>query len=249
MKSNFISSAVHVVEQLVHELDVYLPVRSSAARAVDTISNIRLMKPLIDVIKDEKSGIRKAVEQVLHKLGCSALNIPERIQYLFKIGHWAELETPGPLAVEYFIKRLQDEDEETQVEALEALGKIFDSMAVPTIIETLKAKSSVVRMKAVETLGLFKEESAIKPLVQLLGASECRVRWRAAKVLKEFGEPAVEALRLATQDNNSIIRLASTITLLSIGELSDEVILNQMLHGTDHKKLGSCTIRDKDNLR
>ncbi|MFX1474983.1 MAG: HEAT repeat domain-containing protein, partial [Promethearchaeota archaeon] len=236
MKSLFLSSAVQVMEQLVHELDTRFLVRRSAARAVETIRNSRLVKPYIGTIMDEGRGFQKAVVQVFQKLGLDPLNIPERIQYLFKAGKWAELETPGPRAIEYFIERLQDEDEETQIDALEALGKICDSRAVPTIIAALKTKSSVVRVKAAETLSRFKDEAAIKPLVQLLGDSECRVRWRAAELLKEFGELAVEELRRATEDRNSIIRLASIITLLSIGKLSDTEEVEETLQQLDHKK-------------
>lgn len=201
-----------------------------------------MMKPLIEVIKDEESGIRQAVTQVLQKLGLNPLNIPERIQYIFKTGKWTELEATGTLAIEYFIKKLQEEDEETQVEVLEALGRIGDLRAVPTIMETLKAKSSVVRIKAAEILSLFREESAIKPLVQLLGDSECKVRWRAAEILKEFGESAVEALKQGSQDKDNIIRIASTIALFSIGKFSDMETLNNMLQDIDHKKSKSCNV-------
>ncbi len=240
MKTTLLRCAVHVVEQLVHDLDTHFPVRSSAARMLGTVSNIRLVKPLIDTIRDEGSSIRKAVTQVLHKLGCSPLNIPERIQYLFKMGQWAELEASGTLALEYFIKRLQDEDEETQVEVLEALGKIADSRAVPTIMKALKAKSSVVRMKAAEVLGLFREESVIRSLVQLLGDSECQVRWRAAEILREFSESAAEALIQGRQDKDNIIRIASTITLLPISRFLDTEILNNTPQDTEHKKSKSC---------
>jgi HEAT repeat protein len=249
MKSAFLNSAIQVMEQLVHELDARFLVRRSAALAVETITNMRLMKPLIDVIRDEGRGFRKAATQVFHKLGLEPLNIPGRIQYLFKIGKWAELEVPGPRAVEYFIAMLQEEAEDTQVDALEALGKICDARAVPTIIAALKAKSGVVRIKAAETLSRFKDDTAIQPLVELLGDHECRVRWRAAKLLKEFGESAVDALRQGTQDRNHIIRLASRITLLSLGEFTESEALTQLRHDIDHKKLESASIPDRENLR
>jgi len=122
--------------------------------------------------------------------------------------------------VSVLILALEDEDIDTQCEAVEALGEIGDERAVEPLIQALKDENWHVRWDAAEALGEIGDERAVEPLIQALKDEDRRFRLEALEALGEIGdERAVEPLIQALKDEDKAIRYWAAKAL---GEIGDE---------------------------
>lgn len=101
------------------------------------------VEPLIKVLGDEDSYVRRYAAQALG-------------------------ETGDPRAVEALIKALGDEDRDVRKTAADALGKIGDSRAVEPLIKVLGDEVRYVRAHAAEALGEIGSASAVPALTKAL---------------------------------------------------------------------------------
>ena len=146
-------------------------------------------------------------------------------------------------AVVPLIQALKDENWRVRSEAARALGKIKGALAVETLVHALKDEDSDVRKRAAAALGNI-GEPAVEPLTQALKDEDSDVRKRTAEVLDELcwtpgddtershyliakkewgelarsGEPAVEPLIQALEDESWEVRKSAAAALGKIGD-------------------------------
>ncbi|MEX2752606.1 MAG: HEAT repeat domain-containing protein [Candidatus Freyarchaeota archaeon] len=119
--------------------------------ALGEIGDERAVEPLIQVLDDFESLVRKRAAEALGKM--------KHIR-----------------AVEPLIQALQDEDVKVRVEAAEALGKIKDERAVDPLLRLVQKglfvgeekEASSLRVKAVWALGEIGDQRVLEPLEELL---------------------------------------------------------------------------------
>jgi HEAT repeat protein len=132
------------------------------------------VEPLIAVLKDNDSDVRKAAIGALMKIGDAR-------------------------ATEPLIAALKDSDWQVRRSAAEALAKIGDARATEPLIAALKDSNWQVRRSAAEVLAKIGDARATEPLVAVLKDSDRDVRRSAAGALAKIGdaravEPLVEEL-------------------------------------------------------
>jgi HEAT repeat protein len=113
---------------------------------------------------------------------------------------WA-LKNIGEPAVDHLIQALRDENPRVRWGAAEALGKIGDRKAVPSLIQYLRVHNS---KEAAKALGYIGDTRAVEPLIQILNKSRSEtVIW----ALGEIGDArAVEPLIQALKDECSKVQ-------------------------------------------
>jgi HEAT repeat protein len=115
---------------------------------------------------------------------------------------------PAPVAA--LCKAVQDWDKNVRVAAVEALGQLRDSEAVPIIAACLQDESWSVRCAAAIALGQMGERSSIPLLVQSLKDSDADVRVAVSEALGAIGDvEAIEPLVMAQLDPETSVRQAA----------------------------------------
>jgi HEAT repeat protein len=181
-------------------------VRGNTARALGAIGDIRATEPLIVALKDDQ--VRWLAVEALGKIGDSRAVDP-LIQALKDNGSGnvrgraalALGEINDTRAVEPLILTLMNDDEQTRIDAAEALGMI-GKPAVGPLILLLENNNSTIQWWAAVALGNLKDSRAIDPLIRglALGDEHWLVRRAAANALGMIGdkrsiEPLINMMR------------------------------------------------------
>jgi HEAT repeat protein len=150
-----------VVGPLIEALaDGVRQVRSNAARVLGDIGDVRAVGPLIAGLSDRNEGVRIAARDALVEIGASA--VQPLIEVLRGSREWEvylcglaaqALTLIGSPAVEPLIAALDDKDVLVRWTAAEALGKVGDKRAVPSLVAALEDRD--VREAASEALHLL----------------------------------------------------------------------------------------------
>jgi HEAT repeat protein len=119
----------------------------------------------------------------------------------------------GEAAMAPLIRALGDRDPDRRPLAATALGVIGDALATEPLIEALKDEDWRVRDKAAVSLGQLGDARAVEPLIEAFREGRdwnVQIRRGAAVAatlaLAQIGEPAVEALTRALQDQDQRVR-------------------------------------------
>lgn len=173
--------------------DEDLMVRNGAIRALHKIKDKRGVEPLCDVLKDGYLDIQEEAITVLGEIG-------------------------DPRAVEPLVRALKHENKFFRRQAARALGRIGDARAIEPLIHALK--STLTIKGAAWALGEIGDPRAVEPLVQLFRdrshmSKECG--HAAATALRKIGEPAVESLIQALNDEDWRVRKNAAAVLKKSG--------------------------------
>jgi HEAT repeat protein len=133
--------------------------------------------PLIAVLKDSDSDVRKAGAWALGKIGDAR-------------------------AAEPLIAALKDRNKDVRKAATKALGQIGDARGVEPLVAALKDTDLYVRYGAADALGQIGDARAVEPLIAALKDSDAR--WAVAEALGHIGDArAIEPLIAALKNGSS----------------------------------------------
>jgi len=189
------------IDALVEALqDNEYAVAESAAQALSNIG-AQAVGSLLAAFRDSSSAIRHAIAEALEKIG-----VPDEpvAQAWFAVvqGDWVKAIEMGDLAVEPLIAALRDDDHRVRRAAAEALGQISQIGAV----------------------------RAIEPLALALRDRKADVRKSIAEVLVKIGQPAVDYLIYALNDDEWVARESASWALGQIGDMWSVGPLCDALH-------------------
>jgi HEAT repeat protein len=238
-------------------------VRIHAARALGALQDKSAGASLVQALKDEESEVRYEAAAALGKIKSAhaaehlvqALKDEERdvrasvVEALTSIGKPAE---------EPLVQALNDNDSAIRMGAAEALGKLgwqpgndtervqyilakrdWDELttvgetAAELLIQALEDNDWAVRKSAAEALGTIGDARAVEPLIRALHDEYWNVNRAAEKTLSMIGEPAIEPLIHALQDNDKKVRASAAGALGRIQNKRAFVPLVQALNDED----------------
>ncbi|HIP10331.1 MAG TPA: HEAT repeat domain-containing protein, partial [Rhodospirillales bacterium] len=125
--------------------------------------------------------------------------------------------------LEALMKQIHNSDIQVRCEAIQNLGMIGDSTAVPALIHALEDPDELVRGYVVEALSSIGQPTGnvIPALLDALDDKDPEVRLYAAEGLGKIGEPvAIPELIQALDDPNESVAAAIAQTLQIIGQPS-----------------------------
>ena len=123
-------------------------------------------------------------------------------------------ETP----LERLIKQLKTGARQQQYEAVEELGRLTDSGAVPVLIEALKDRDSSLRWRAAQALARQGDLRAIEPLIEALHNEVPAVREEVIRALAALrARRSIPALRELVHDPDLNVSRAATEALEQFG--------------------------------
>lgn len=166
--------------------------------------------PLIARLKQEDSGLRPWIFEVLGQMGEPA------VDYLIKLLDEKDPQLRAKAAdvlgligderaFQPLTHLLNDPDNTVRLNVIRALGE-FGSKALPLLIQVLQLETGPLRASAAEALGQSGDKQAIAPLIQAIGNGDAQLRWSAVKALYALGdEQALPILRwLQEYDTNQV---------------------------------------------
>ena len=196
---------------------------NSADRELKAMGS-RAVPPLIDLLKDKRSGIRQLAAQYLGQMkdrrAVPALIVTmndqevdvrnEAVRSLGAIG--------DPLAVKPLIAALSNQTSGCCCSAARALGHLGDRIATPALLKALQDTNFMLRESAADGLGDLRDPRAIDALVDSLDNTE--VSWNAALALaKMHRADGISELLTSVKDSGSYG--AQLETVKALGELGD----------------------------
>ena len=171
----------------------------------------RFVVPLIKVLSDDDSDVRKTAAKALGRLN-------------------------DKRAINPLVKTLSDDEYYVRGAAAEALGQLGDKRAVDPLIEALSDNERWVRSFAAGALGQLGDNRAVDPLIKtLLSDDHSGVRQRAAWALGRPGNNrAVDPLIKALSDELSV-RGAATDALVQLGDVTVGPLIKAL--SDDHSRI------------
>jgi HEAT repeat protein len=221
-------------------------VREVAVKSLGEIGDETAVEPLIVALKDESSSVRQKAAEALGKIKDERAVDPlivllKSTDWQLKKIVTEALTRIGAPAVEPLIVAFNDKNGQIREEAAKILSQIGDERAVVPLIAALNDKNRSVQKKVKEALVKI-GQPAVKPLVGALkdGGNTRKeaisilnkLSWKPANdadkaiwfvatkkwdMCVELGEPAVDPLIGALQDNDVRVRESAAKTLVQLG--------------------------------
>jgi HEAT repeat protein len=133
-------------------------IRWAAAVALGEIGDSRAIEPLGICLRDNDKYVRYGSAYALEMLGWKPSTDEEKAFFLVGKQAWKEVELIGEPAVSALTNVLHDRHSNIRIRAVETLGEIKSSRAVPALMQTLADEDSDVRWRSV----LAAEKTGIK---------------------------------------------------------------------------------------
>jgi HEAT repeat protein len=151
----------------------------------------------------------------------------------------ALLSIDGALGFDSMRALLKDSDSNRRVGAAEALARTADERAVQPLIQALRDENGKVRAAAAEALGEINDSRAIEPLIQALADDDSDVRSRAIDALARIGRPASDALILALENEDTLIKQGAAETL---GEIKETRAIEPLISAFQSKEMRQVSV-------
>ena len=205
-----------------------LDTRWNAVRSVGDLGE-PFIEPLINGLRDEFWIIRRALPIPWARSG--------HLQSVPLIGALADpgedvreetiraLQLIGEPVVNPLTQALKHNHPFIRRGAVQALGIMGESRAVPNLIDALKDADPWVRHEAAVALGRVGDPHAVAPLIESLNDPLEHVRMAAMATLCSLGQASISPLIQALVDKNEDVSRRAALALATIGEHSVEPLI------------------------
>lgn len=210
-------------------------VRRRAAWALGQLKDKHTIPALVETLKDEKEEVANeaalalsaigepAVPSLTSSLGSEQLNVRQMaVKALGKM---------GALAVRPLLNITQDEKQADDAVkgAVEALGLLGDTQAMPYLIRLLRAREGKIAECAARALAAI-GHPAVQPLVDSLPTQKAELELRKVIVnaLVDIGDPSIEPLIKSLNSHSASVRGAAEEALARIGAPAIEALVEAL---------------------
>ncbi|HKP85424.1 MAG TPA: HEAT repeat domain-containing protein [Blastocatellia bacterium] len=183
--------AVEPLIALVQDKSATPETRSAAAQTLGMIGDVRAIKSLMLLLRDDRYFVRQ--------------------QAAFALGQM------GDGAIDQLLDAANSSSPATKESAIEALGNFKSPRAVDKLIDALSDSNATVRSAAVKALGETSSERALTPLLSMLKDESSALRSQAAAALARLGQVALTGLIGSLRDNRPYVRQLAAEALGDIG--------------------------------
>jgi len=196
------------VEPLIQMLqDVVPQVRASAAEALGKLGDRQAVDPLVEVLRDNDSRVRASASRSLERLGWRPGSDSQRVLQVLAVGNQRQIVALGADAIEPLLEMMSTGPPNKQLEAVKALGEIYEPRVIPALYAALRKSSPAVRIAALEALERNADPSVYPEVERLLRDSNANVRGAAVEAAARCGgAQAVPSLLRLLKDSSWEVR-------------------------------------------
>lgn len=219
----------HVLTTIRLLADSDMSVRMEAAQTLGSFHDEKAISPMVARLSDPDKFVRRAVSKGLVALQMADQIVPKLVAQLKNEAAEVRREAAWALG-EYRDKRgtiplawiVRDPDFQTSLNAIEALGKVGDPLAVDELLYQLKNRSAPKRAMSAWSLGEIGDKRATNAMIPLLTDSDFEPRLEtaiAAGKIRDarFVEPLIKVLHNVTSERYATRAAAAW----SLGYLGD----------------------------
>jgi HEAT repeat protein len=201
------------------------------------ISYLRLIDMLLEYLQDERVAVRHEAATALQQRWWLPTEDAHGAAYWFALADIDSCVAIGEPAKTVLLARLQDQEEDTNLNALRGLGLVHgNSAAVEAVAKKLNSykSSETVRLAAVQTLRQI-GTPAVAALIQSLSHEDEAVRLAIVEALAAIGDGAAVAplVRRIKRDRNADVRSAA---IKALGQIKHPDAVDQLLHLLNSKR-------------
>ncbi|KAB1440365.1 HEAT repeat domain-containing protein [Pseudodesulfovibrio senegalensis] len=121
----------------------------------------------------------------------------------------------------HVLGRLEDENKDVRLTAVEILGNCYEKEYLPHLLKALKDDDDWVQIRAIDALGTQREEEAVPELLELLESSNRFVVMKVIEALGRIGGTVAfrSLLEISDSDEYELVRAAEdAITMIQEGQ-------------------------------
>ncbi len=158
-------------------------VREAAVYSLSRMGEGRAVRPMIGMLEDPGSSVRKGASEALTALGWQPTTPEELASYRVARQNWEAAVSAGSSAISALVRVAKDSDTSTRLAAVQALGKTGSPETVLPLVEALKDQDGGVRAAAAEALEKVGASHAVEPLLLAIRDPDRYVRSTVARAL------------------------------------------------------------------
>ena len=214
-------------------LDEHRAVREAASEVLENVPAEVGARELVPLLGSERIEVRNIVAAIFVKYGEAVID--PLLEALFNGNEDVRKFSADILgltrketAVESLCQVvLEDEVENVAISAVEALGKIGSSMALPTLFKVLNGDRGM-QAEAAEAIGLIADPGAVGELEKHLTVSNPIIQYAVIEALGTLGqESSLDKLQPLIDTAPDILKEQITRTILTIGHKRDCCVLGR----------------------
>jgi len=196
------------VEPLIQLLRDPIPAtRSAAAEALGKLGDRLAVNGLVEALRDNDPLVRSVASRSLEKLGWRPGTDSQRVLQVLAAGNQRQIVALGADAIEPLLEMLQTGTPNKQLEAVKALGEIYEPRVVPALLQALRKSSPAVRIAALEALDRNGDATIYSEVERLLHDPNPNVRGAAVEAAARCGgAQAVPSLARLLKDSSWEVR-------------------------------------------
>jgi len=232
------------VEPLIQMLrDLVPPVRAAAVETLGKLGDRQAVDWLVEILRDNDPQVRANASHSLEKLGWRPGTDSQRVLQVLAAGNQRQIVALGSDAIEPLLEMMQTGAPHKQLEAVKALGEIYEPRVVPALLQALRKSSPAVRIAALEALERHSDSSVYIEVERLLRDSNANVRGAAVEAAARCGGiRAVPSLLRVLKDSSWEVRRDAARVLGSVGGAAAVEGLCKLLRDPDRDVRESAII-------
>ena len=154
------------------------------------------------------------------------------------------------MSTDLYFQQLKHPNPHLRDQAMWEIAEHQDETTIPKLMAILNEEDTNYRRAAVKTLGVIGPDSVLPLVDALLHSDNVTVRGSAAKALAQvvinhsevpLSDEGIQGLRLALDDPNPVVQIATVMALGEIGEPAVEILI-EALEKTDNPALGVSVV-------
>jgi len=223
------------VEPLIQMLrDLAPPVRAAAAETLGKLGDRQAVDWLVEALRDNDPQVRANASRSLEKLGWRPGTDSLRVLQVLAEGNQRQIVALGAEAIGPLLEMMQTGPPNKQLEAVKALGEIYEPRVVPALLQALRKSSPGVRIAALEALERQGDATVYSEVERLLRDSNANVRGAAVETAARCGGvQAVPSLLRVLKDSSWEVRRDAAKALGLLGGSAAVEGLCKLLRDSD----------------
>ncbi len=232
------------VEPLIQMLRDRVPlVRAAAAQTLGKLGDPQAVNYLVELLRDNDPLVRACASRSLEKLGWQPGTDSQRVLQVLAAGNQHQIVALGVDAIEPLLEMMQTGPPNKQLEAVKALGEIYEARAIPALLQALKKSSPAVRIAALEALERHADPSVYPEVERALRDTNANVRGAAVEAAARCGgAQAVPSLLHMLKDSSWEVRRDAAKALGLLGDASVVEALCGLVRDSDRDVRESAVV-------